>query len=131
MNYFNISHSIVEHFREEMIIKGVMPPSDIQADGILHRFHIQQDKPATLNGWYVLHLDEIPSGAFGSWKTGISSTWSAKARGDMNATESAEYSRRIAEVQRQRDQVQLHHHQQAAERSQNIWNTLKTADPVL
>ncbi len=129
MGNINAFDSILECFRSEMMLKIISPPTNIYADGHIHRFHIPGDRQGTLNGWYVLHLDEVPSGAFGSWKVGISSTWSAKAKGDMNAKESAEYCRRIAEVQRQRDQVQLQQHQQAAKRSQNIWNTLKSADP--
>jgi len=47
------------------------------ADGTIHRFRVPDDKAGTLNGWYVLHLDGIASGAFGSWKAGGSSTWSS------------------------------------------------------
>ena len=40
------------------------------ADGTIHRFRVPEDKPGSLNGWYVLYLDGIASGAFGSWKAG-------------------------------------------------------------
>lgn len=42
-------------------------------DGAIHRFRVPEDKPGTLNGWYVLYLDGIASGAFGSWKSGSAS----------------------------------------------------------
>ena len=47
-------------------------------DGQIHRFHVPGDKAGTHNGWYVLHLDGIVSGAFGSWKAGGSHTWSSR-----------------------------------------------------
>lgn len=40
------------------------------ADGAIHRFHVPNDKPGTVNGWYVLYWDGIASAAFGSWKAG-------------------------------------------------------------
>ena len=52
------------------------------ADGTIHRFRVPDDKAGTLNGWYVLHLDGIASGAFGSWKAGGSSTWSSRKPAD-------------------------------------------------
>src|SRR5690554_5627604 len=39
-------------------------------DGQIHRFKVPGDKPGSHNGWYVLYLDGIASGAFGSWKAG-------------------------------------------------------------
>ncbi|MBK7463038.1 MAG: hypothetical protein IPJ50_10300, partial [Betaproteobacteria bacterium] len=43
-------------------------------DGALHRYRVVTDKAGSTNGWYALHLDEKPFGAFGSWKTGQSDT---------------------------------------------------------
>ena len=55
-------------------------------DGAIHRFHVPGDKPGTLNGWYVLFLDGIPCGTFGSWKVGGSQVWhSGKTTGHLEA----------------------------------------------
>ena len=56
---------------------GMLKPA-VVGDGILHRYRVDGDKAGSLNGWYVLHLDGQPFGAFGSWKTGQSLTWSAR-----------------------------------------------------
>lgn len=47
-------------------------------DGTIHRFHVHGDKPGTRCGWYVLYLDGIASGAFGSWKVGDTHIWSRR-----------------------------------------------------
>ncbi len=56
---------------------GVPTEAPIVADGNLHRIHVEGDRPATRNGWYVLHDGSHPAGAFGCNKRGISSTWRA------------------------------------------------------
>src|SRR5258708_6250867 len=62
-------------YERPSIRSDITPPDDILGDGSLHRFHIEGDRPGTRNGWYVLHLDGIPAGSFGSWKTGDTYTW--------------------------------------------------------
>jgi hypothetical protein len=57
-----------------------LPPPDIIPDGVLHRFTVPGDRPGTRNGYYLLHLDGVAAGAFGSWKTGLYATWSAQHR---------------------------------------------------
>ena len=52
------------------------------ADGAIHRFRVPSDKPGALNGWYVLYLDGIASGAFGSWKVGEVYRWSIRKPAD-------------------------------------------------
>ena len=47
----------MDEFYEVMRKSGIEPPTDIIADGTLHRFHIQGDKPRSGNGWYILHND--------------------------------------------------------------------------
>lgn len=47
---------------------GTPSPDVIEADGLLHRFHVEGDKRGTLNGWYCLHLDGRAAGIFGNWK---------------------------------------------------------------
>src|SRR6476620_10328869 len=55
---------------------GLTPFKDagLVADGRVHRYRVEGDKPGSKNGWYVLH-DAPHAGAFGSWKTGETHTW--------------------------------------------------------
>ncbi|MGY8822158.1 MAG: toprim domain-containing protein [Pseudomonadales bacterium] len=98
------------------------------ADGTIHRFRVPDDKPGTLNGWYVLHLDGIASGAFGSWKAGGSSTWSSRKPADPME---AEFIRQRVEQARHQREAEQHQRQQAAAiEAQRLWNTSAPADPL-
>ena len=56
---------------------GAAPKEPIHPDGRLHRFHIAGDRAGTQNGFYILHLDDRPAGAYGCWKRGTKETWKA------------------------------------------------------
>jgi hypothetical protein len=64
-------------FRKELHENGLQASGRLLSDGELHRFHVRGDKAGSRNGWYVFHMDGIPAGAAGSWKTGARFTWHA------------------------------------------------------
>jgi len=97
------------------------------ADGTIHRFRVPDDKPGTLNGWYVLHLDGIASGAFGSWKAGGSSTWSSRKPADPMEAELIR--QRVEQARHQREAEQHQRQQAAAIEAQRLWSTSAPADP--
>ena len=97
------------------------------ADGRLHRYRVEGDKAGSKNGWYVLHLDDKPFGAFGSWKSGRSETWTATSFQAMTETERQTFSTRMAEAKRARDAEQVAVHAAAAQRAQRLWATAKPA----
>lgn len=70
---------------------------EIHGDGKLHRFDVPDKKKRNRNGWYVLFLDNIPAGCFGSWDKDFSENWSAKAPYEMTREELD----RVRERQRQ------------------------------
>lgn len=97
------------------------------ADGSIQRFHVPGDKAGTLNGWYVLYLDGIASGAFGSWKAGSAHTWCS--REPVDAREAEQVRQRIEQARRQR-QAEQHQRQQAtAEYANRLWRDARRADP--
>ncbi len=96
-------------------------------DGTIHRFHVPGDKAGTLNGWYVLHLDGIASGAFGSWKHGQSHRWSS--RQPANPFEVEQVRQRIEQDRRQREAEQHQRQQQAAEYANRLWRDARRAEP--
>lgn len=97
------------------------------ADGSIQRFHVPGDKAGTLNGWYVLYLDGIASGAFGSWKTGSAHTWCS--REPVDAREAEQVRQRIEQARRQRQAEQHQRQQSAAEYAQRLWRDARRADP--
>ena len=96
-------------------------------DSAIHRFRVPDDKPGTRNGWYVLYLDGIASGAFGSWKAGDASTWCS--REPVDAREAAQIRERIDQARRQREAEQLRRQQEAAELANRWWSNARRAAP--
>lgn len=97
-------------------------------DGAIHRFCVPSDKPNTINGWYVLYLDGIASGAFGSWKSGGTSTWCS--REPVDAREAAQIRERVEQARRQREAEQHQRQQKAAEKANRWWRNARRADPA-
>lgn len=94
-------------------------------DGVIHRFRVPEDKPHTRNGWYVLHLDGIPSGTFGSWKAGSSHTWTSHK--PVNQLEAQLVAQRIERTRQQR-KARLEHRQLAAAiRAKRTWESARPA----
>lgn len=126
MTYNHID--IEQLFKAEMASVGIHYAGEIIADGKLHRFHIEGDKPRTQNGWLVLHPDGVPSGVFGNWKTSTSATWCAKSRKQMTKREWILHQKKINHARQQRNQAKKQDHQQAAVRAKQIWDTAKPAN---
>jgi putative DNA primase/helicase len=98
-----------------------------EPDGNIHRFRVPDDKPGTLNGWYVLYLDGIASAAFGSWKTGGASTWCS--REPVDAREAEQVRERIEQARRQREAERQLRQKNAAEWANRWWSHARRADP--
>jgi len=116
-------HETVCAFRAAMAAAGLAPLRDIElkADGRLHRYAADGDRPGKRNAWYVLYADgAVPGGAFGSWRTGHSATWSAKSEHQFSAAEREAWRERQQAVQAQRERDI----EQTAERAQRIWDSL-------
>lgn len=110
-------------------LQSVFGPLDFLPvpDGAIHRFHVPDDKPGTLNGWYVLHLDGIASAAFGSWKMDASSTWSSRT--PVNYREAEQVRQRIEQARQQREAEQCKRQLETATLAQRWWRDARRADP--
>lgn len=97
-------------------------------DGEIHRFHVPGDKGGSQNGWYVLYLDGIASGAFGSWKAGTTATWCSREPADPREAE--QVRQRVAEARAKREAQQLRQQKQAADKSRRWWRDARRADPA-
>ncbi|WP_175850024.1 AAA family ATPase [Burkholderia cepacia] len=78
-------------------------PTEIVADGHLHRFGGPEDKRGKKSAWYVLYCDGIPAGSFGDWRTGLSETWCSKAANKMTEAERAANRDRIRAMKEARE----------------------------
>lgn len=105
----------------------VMVKPDVVADGRLHRFRVEGDKAGSLNGWYVLHGDDRPFGAFGSWKTGQSHTWHPAREKPMTDAERRELQARMAAVKAARLAEEEQVRAEARARAAKLWERAKPA----
>lgn len=96
-------------------------------DGQIHRFHVPGDRAGSRNGWYVLYLDGLACGAFGSWKASGSSTWSSRRPADH--LEAQLVAQRIEQARRQREAEQHQRQQVAAAEAMGLWTVAEPAAP--
>ena len=99
-----------------------------EPDGAIHRFHVPGDKQGSENGWYVLYLDNIASGAFGSWKDGGTRTWCSREPADHR--ESEQVRQRIEQARQQRQAEQQRRQQKTARLAGHWWRGARRADPA-
>lgn len=117
-----------DDFRKALLQAGLgMLKGDLVANGVLHRYQVEGDKAGSKNGWYVLHADAQPFGAFGSWKTGQSETWYPSLVDTMTEAQRKALSARIAAAKLARDAEQAAVYATARQRAQGLWDKAKPA----
>ena len=89
-----------EQFGAAMAAYG-LGPSEIIADGVLHRFDCGDEKKGKKSAWYVLHGDGVPAGSFGSWKEDINERWCGKSDQALTPIERTEYRNRIEKAKQE------------------------------
>ena len=70
-------------------------PAEIIIDGLMHRFDCDDEKKGKKSGWYKLHCDGVPAGAFGSWKDDINEKWCGKSDQALTPIERTQFKERI------------------------------------
>lgn len=108
-------------FTKAMEDHGLINPDPLIADGKLQRFTPPGDKPGSKAGWYVLHMDFPPSGAFGYYKSDLKVTWTAKMSRELTAEEKNQLKQRM-----QADRVRKHREEEknrawAVEKASEVW----------
>lgn len=119
-------------FLDAMRDAGIVPtdPGAIVADGTLHRFDVDGDKPGRRNGWSVLHLDTSGAhGAFGSWRTGVTGTWRS-GHGKVNTADRQRIMAAVQAARQTREAETVQRHAAAQARAQRMWDRAPEADPA-
>lgn len=109
-----------------MAATGIRPPPNIVADGKLHRF-ATNGKASDLAGFYVLHADEIPTGHFGCWRSGLSQDWRANIERELSAEERRAHRIRVAQMRAEREAAQERERAEARNKAAEIW---RDAEPL-
>ncbi|WP_082606788.1 DUF3987 domain-containing protein [Acidovorax sp. Root275] len=100
-----------EQFQQAIAGAGLPVPEVIHGDGTLYRFSTN-GKRMDQSGWYVLHDDgDVPAGAFGCWRSGLSQTWCSKDTQAMTLAERSAHQQRMQAIaeQREADKAQRQH----------------------
>ncbi|NMF99913.1 toprim domain-containing protein [Aromatoleum toluolicum] len=124
-----IAANIIDGFREAIHQAGLVPPAVIDADGLLHRFHVEGDKRGSHNGWYLLHLNGRAAGAFGSWKAGIQSSWAADGQ-RMSDAERDAFAELVKTARAKADAERRAEHEARAIEARAEWHRAVPADPA-
>ncbi len=119
--------SAIDQFRSAIVGAGLVPPDEIHDDGLLHRFSTS-GKRQDLSGWYCLHSDGVPAGAFGCWRAGVQSAWCAKSDSAMTPAEREAHRKRVADIQAWREQALLQRQEAAATTAAAQWAQAALAD---
>lgn len=93
-------------FGAAMAVYG-LSPLEIIADGERHRFDCDNEKKGNKSGWYRLHGDGVPAGAFGNWKDGLSEKWCSKSYQALTPIERTEYRERIEKAKQDAEFTRL------------------------
>lgn len=116
----------IEQFRAAVAAASLEAPDNIIADGAIHRFSTN-GKRGDDSGWYVLHTDGIPAGAFGCWRAGLQSSWCAKSDNAMTSAERESHRARVRDMRALRDAEQAQRHQRASATAVALWQAASPA----
>lgn len=127
--------AVIDEFRLAMRQKGIAITSDIEADGKLHRAHVEGDKAGTRNAFYILHFDEKPAGQFGCNKLfgpEAKFSWTGESE-PMTPEERRAFAKSMDAKRKARAEKERVTREAAAARAQAIWDASKdcTAHPYL
>lgn len=117
---------LIDQFRAAMAEQGIVVSDTITADGKFHRVHVDGDRKMSRNGWYVLHLDGKPAGAFGCNKRYGNEgkfTWTAKATKPLSPDERKEFRERMERQRAERAATEAALRVGAANHAASIWES--------
>ena len=118
---------IIQQFKNAIAASGLPPPEEIIPGPKFQHFSTNGKKGDT-SGWYRLHLDAIPAGSFGCYRSGIIKTWCSKSRNEMTSDEWASHVRVLESMAKQKEDDAQNKASKASIEAQEIWSNAKPAD---
>lgn len=111
-----------EQFRDAMVLRGLVPPPSLVADGQWHRCDTDDGPRGRNDGSYILTLGGFPNGAFENHRDGRGwEKWQPETDHQPTAVESAAAAARIAEAQRVREEERVRRQAAAQKEAADIW----------
>lgn len=116
-------NEVIDKFRSAMLASGINPPPDtIIGDDNFYRFKCNGDKGSEKSGFYVLHLDGIPSGYFGCHRDPkIEEYWCSKTRSEVTESEWNANQERLIAKKAQREAEDKAKHAKARKECVQLW----------
>jgi putative DNA primase/helicase len=124
-----INRTPIEAFAAAIAAAGIPVPEHIEGDGELHRFSAN-GKAGDKAGWYVLHLDGLPAGIFGDWRTGQSEKWKADCERKLTNDELAAFKASLSAMKQQREEAEQANQEQTATKAATLWEQAQPAPDV-
>ncbi len=117
----------VDQFQSAIAAAGLPVPEVIHGDGTLHRYSTN-GKRSDQSGWYVLHDEgDLPAGAFGCWRAGVSQNWCSKDVGTLTPAQRSAHQQRMQAIAQQREADKAQRQQDAAVAAAKRWDAATTA----
>ena len=120
----NPVYEVVDRFKQAISDAGITPPDHIEPDGKIHRFSTNEHA-GDAAGWYVLHLDQIPAGAFCCWRSDVNEKWCYKSLDSMTKQEKRDYDQTVKTITSQRKKEKEGRQAEARKEAERIWNLAK------
>lgn len=117
----------IKAFRDAIAAAGLTPPAEIIGDGKLHRFS-SNGRPKDESGWYKFFDDDRPAGAFGCWRSDLSSTWKSSEPRQFTQVEREAYRQRMREAEEARAQEIRDGNAQARMDAERLWAKAQPSD---
>lgn len=120
-------NEVIDKFRSAMLASGINPPPDtIIGDDNFYRFKCNGDKGSEKSGFYVLHLDGIPSGYFGCHRDPkIEEYWRSKTRSEVTESEWNANEERFIAKKAQREAEEKAKHAKVRKECVQLWEESK------
>ena len=112
-----------------MIQAGQTPPKSIIADGIIHRYPVENGTGRVhgKSGWYCFHTDgPVPVGFFGDWRKGTSVKWVSDEYSNLGYLDQMQATAFMAQAEINRKNQQDAEYARAAESAKEIYAASKT-----
>jgi len=111
----------LQQFRDALIGRGIVPPADLLADGIIHRCDAE-GRGGKNDAAYLLHLDGISAGGFENWRDGLGwENWRADVGRTLTPTEEAAHRAQVEVARREREAEEAKRKEEARETARLKW----------
>lgn len=114
----------IADFIRAMELEGVKPIEPVAqrlASGELIRFRCDGDGKGRQNGWAILYLNDLPAGAFGNYRLGVSRKWRADRDNSLTPEERAALQREWEQAKIKRQEERERSEAEAARDALDLW----------